>query len=182
MKLVVGLGNPGKKYQTTKHNLGFMALDSYANIHKFNYKKSIRFNAEIYKNSDVIYLKPKTFMNNSGVSVRKVCDYYNIESDNVLIIFDDLNLPFGKIRLRKNGSASGHNGIKSIISHLNTENFKRLRLGIERNINKEMKEDVLQDFSKSELKSISETLIDVANIIDDFIAGNDFENLMNRYN
>lgn len=182
MKLIVGLGNPGKKYKDTKHNIGFMGLDSYAVANKIKYKKSIKFISEIGMTNEAIIIKPKTFMNNSGLSVRKVIDYYNIDPKDVLIVFDDLNLPFGKIRLRKTGTAGGHNGIKSIIAHLSTQDFKRLRIGIGRDSNKDMKIDVLSKFSKSELKNIAQLNIITTNIIDNFIEGNDFDIIMNNYN
>lgn len=182
MKLVVGLGNPGKKYIDTKHNIGFMSLDSYAATKKIKYKKSIKFISEIGKTNDVIFLKPKTYMNNSGLSVRKVMEYYKIEPQNVLVIFDDLNLPFLKIRLRYSGSAGGHNGIKSIISHLGTQDFNRLRVGIGRDSDKEMKIDVLSSFSKAEAKMLDNLMLDTNNIIDDFVEGIPFENIMNKYN
>jgi len=182
MKLIVGLGNPGKKYVGTKHNIGFMSLDSYAGIKSIKYKKSIRFTSEIAKTNTAILIKPKTFMNNSGFAVRKVMEYYKIEPQNVLIIFDDLNLPMIKLRLRPSGSAGGHNGIKSIISHLGTQDFNRLRVGIGRDSNKEMKIDVLSDFSKSETKLFNDLVVDINNIIDDFIEGKTFESIMNKYN
>lgn len=182
MKLIVGLGNPGKKYKDTKHNIGFMTLDSYAAANKIKYKKSIKFISEIATTNKAILIKPKTYMNNSGLSVRKVMDYYNIDPEDVLIVFDDLNLPFSKIRLRKTGSAGGHNGIKSIITHLSTQGFKRLRIGIGRNSNKDMKIDVLSRFSNDELKNIAELNIITTNIIDDFVAEKDFDIIMNNYN
>lgn len=111
MKLIVGLGNPGKQYVHTKHNIGFTALDSYAEANKIKYKKSIKFTAEIAKTEQAIYLKPKTYMNNSGLAVKKVMEYYHIEAKDMLVIFDDLNLPFNKLRLRPSGSAGGHNGV-----------------------------------------------------------------------
>ena len=182
MKLIVGLGNPGKKYLDTKHNVGFIALDSYAEVYKLKYKNSIKFSAEVASSDKAILVKPKTFMNNSGLAVRKIMDYYKIESKDVLVIFDDLNLPFAKIRLRPSGSAGGHNGIKSIITHLGTQDFHRLRVGIGRDSNIDMKIDVLSSFSKSEMKILTDLEIDINNIIDDFIADKEFENIMNKYN
>jgi len=182
MKLIVGLGNPGKKYSDSKHNIGFMSLDAYTQLNKIKDKKSIRFTSEIAVGDTVVFMKPKTFMNNSGLAVRKVCDFYKISPEDILVIFDDLNLPFAKIRLRSTGSAGGHNGIKSIIANLWTENFNRLRIGIGRNDNKEMRDDVLSKFSKTELKQLTDLQIIIANIIDDFVANIDFELIMNKYN
>ncbi len=182
MKLIVGLGNPGKKYSDSKHNIGFMVLDTFAKANKINYKKSIRFISEIAVLNECILLKPKTYMNNSGLAIRKVCDFYKIPSEDVLVVFDDLNLPFAKLRLRRTGSAGGHNGIKSLIAHLGTEDFNRLRVGIGRNDNKEMKDDVLSNFSKSEMKILNELQTEICSIIEEFIKDNDFEKIMNKYN
>jgi PTH1 family peptidyl-tRNA hydrolase len=121
-------------------------------------------------------------MNNSGYSIFKIADYYNSDTENILIIFDDVALPFAKIRLRYKGGSGGHNGIKSILSHLNTEEFNRLRIGIDKNENKEMKDYVLSDFSKSEMKVLNDLLILVINIIDDFTENVRFEEIMNKYN
>ncbi len=182
MKLVVGLGNPGRKYKNSKHNIGFMSLDSYADANKVKFKKSIKFTAEIAKFKDAILVKPKTYMNLSGSSIRKIKDYYQINSDDILIVFDDLNLPFAKIRLRLSGGAGGHNGIKSIINSIYTEDFKRLRIGIGNNDNVDMKDYVLSNFSKHELKILDKLKIDIISIIDKFIDGTNFEILMNKYN
>lgn len=182
MKLIVGLGNPGKQYVHTKHNIGFTALDSYAEANKIKYKKSIKFTAEIAKTEQAIYLKPKTYMNNSGLAVKKVMEYYHIEAKDMLVIFDDLNLPFNKLRLRPSGSAGGHNGIKSIIAHLGTEEFKRLRVGIGRNQTQDMKDDVLSRFSKSELTVLKDTMIEINQIIDCFLEDVNFANIMTKYN
>jgi PTH1 family peptidyl-tRNA hydrolase len=181
-KLVVGLGNPGKKYANSKHNVGFMAIDKYAEAYKIKFKKSVKFNAEIAEFKDCVFVKPTTFMNNSGYSIFKITDYYNIDTENILIIYDDVALPFAKIRLRYKGGSGGHNGIKSILSHLNTEEFNRLRIGIDKNENKEMKDYVLSDFSKSEMKVLNDLLILVINIIDDFTENVRFEEIMNKYN
>ena len=158
MKLIVGLGNPGKKYQDTRHNIGFMCLDNYAKQNKVKFKKETKFKGESLKLGNLVLLKPHTFMNLSGQSVRAIMDYYNIDIDDVLIIFVDLALPAGKIRLREKGSSGGHNGIKSIISHVGTDVFRRLRIGIDSNPLIETKDFVLSKFSKEEKKLIDETI------------------------
>ena len=182
MKLIVGLGNPGKKYKNTKHNIGFIALDSYAEVNKIKYKKSVKFVSEIAIHNDAILLKPKTYMNNSGLAVVKAAKYYNVSLEDIVVISDDLNLPFSKIRIRESGSAGGHNGIKSIISNLNSENFKRIRVGIGDNKDIVMRDFVLSDFSKNEAKLLEDLKLILNNIINDFVSGERFESLMNKYN
>lgn len=130
MKLIVGLGNPGKKYENTRHNTGFLTMDKLAE--RLNVKINRKaFVSSIGKANDVIIMKPETFMNNSGLAVRKAINYYHLDpSKDLIVVYDDLDLPVGKIRLREKGSAGGHNGIKSIISNLGTQEFCRIRVGI----------------------------------------------------
>lgn len=135
MKLIVGLGNPGKQYENTRHNIGFEVIDELSrklsiplNQSKFKGLYGIGF----HKNEKVVLLKPLTYMNLSGESIRAVMDFYRIEIEDLVVIYDDLDLPAGKIRLRQKGSAGGHNGIKSTVSHLGTQEFNRIRIGIDR--------------------------------------------------
>jgi peptidyl-tRNA hydrolase, PTH1 family len=135
MKLIVGLGNPGKQYENTRHNIGFEVIDELSdrfsiplNQSKFKGLYGIGF----HQGEKVILLKPLTYMNLSGESIRAVCDYYQIDIENIVIIYDDLDLPVGKIRLRQKGSAGGHNGIKSTVAQLGTQEFNRIRIGIDR--------------------------------------------------
>jgi len=179
MKLIVGLGNPGKGYQKTRHNIGFMVLDKLAN----NYKLQKKFNAEITKKNNVIYAKPFTYMNESGIAIKKICRYYKIKPQDVLIIHDDKDLPCGKIRIRKDGSAGGHNGIKSIIEYLSTDKFNRLRIGIN-NPNIKIRNTanyVLNNFSLSEQKKIKATLALIPEIIS-IMQSQGIEKAMNIYN
>lgn len=182
MKLIVGLGNPGKKYQSTKHNVGFMCLDAYFKENKLKFKKEKRFYGESLKVGNVVFLKPHTFMNNSGQSVQSALDYYDMNVEDLLIIYDDLDLPLGKTRLREKGSAGGHNGIKSIISHIKTEEFKRIRFGIDSNPLIETKNYVLGKFSKQDLKVVNPSIDRVVEIINDFNNNQSFLNIMNNYN
>lgn len=182
MKLVVGLGNPGRKYKKTKHNVGFICLDYYAKKNGLKFKLDNKFNGEWLKQGDLLLLKPHTFMNLSGHSIVKLMKFYDVEIEDVLIIYDDLSLPFGKIRLREKGSAGGHNGIKSIIQNFKTEDFKRMKVGIDRNPMIEQKNYVLSKFSKVEQKELDEKVDVVSNIIDDFKKGIDFINIMNKFN
>ncbi len=181
-RLIVGLGNPGKKYAKSKHNVGFMCLDTFAKVNKLKFSKETKFVGEISIQGQTVYLKPKTFMNLSGNSVKAVQNFYQIPTENILVISDDIDLPIAKIRLREKGGSGGHNGLKSIISQLGSENFKRLRIGIDRNESVEAKEHVLSSFSKAETKLLNEELIKCSQIIDDFASGEDFQNIMNKYN
>lgn len=134
MKLIVGLGNPGKQYEATRHNVGFMALDHYADRHgieSFKDKQQLQCRiATLKRDSDsILFMKPATFMNESGRAVRTVADYYNLETPNILVVYDELALPFGVIRARQGGESAGHNGIKSIMQAAG-DDFIRLRIGI----------------------------------------------------
>ena len=136
MKLFVGLGNPGSKYERTRHNAGFMVIDALSKEWNIELTDEKKFKGQIgrgvVKGEKVILLKPTTFMNLSGESVRAVMDFYDIDIEDLVVIYDDLDLPHGKIRLRLKGSAGGHNGIKSLIAHVKTQEFKRIRVGIDR--------------------------------------------------
>ena len=159
MRLVVGLGNPGRKYSKTKHNIGFMCLDKFAQDNLVKFKKENKFRGESLKEGNLVLLKPHTFMNLSGESIRLVTDYYNIDVTDVLIIYDDLALPLGKLRLREKGSPGGHNGIKSIMQFLNTNEFMRFRVGIGRPVpGQETADYVLEKFTKTELEIINDIL------------------------
>lgn len=182
MKLVVGLGNPGRKYKSTKHNIGFMCLDYFAKGNKLKFKKENKFNGETLKMGNLILLKPHTFMNESGQSIRKLINFYNILLEDILVIYDDLDLPLGKTRLREKGSSAGHNGIKSIMSNLKTEEFKRVRIGIDKNPIYETKNYVLSSLSKKE-KIVMEPIYEkVSNIITDFSNGVEFVQIMTKNN
>jgi len=135
MKLIVGLGNPGKQYEETRHNIGFKVIDELAKRMDLSLNQS-KFKGlcgiGTYNGEKVMLLKPLTYMNLSGESVRPAMDYYQIDLENLLVVYDELDLPVGKIRLRQKGSAGGHNGIKSLITHLGTQEFKRIRIGVDR--------------------------------------------------
>ena len=154
MKLIVGLGNPGKQYEQTRHNIGFEVIDAVSsqfaiplNQSKFNGLYGMGF----YKGEKVILLKPLTYMNLSGESIRAVMDYYQIEVEDLLVIYDDLDLPVGKVRLRQKGSPGGHNGIKSTVAQLGTQEFNRIRIGIDRpQVEMNIPDYVLSRFHKDE--------------------------------
>lgn len=137
MKLVVGLGNPGDKYQKTRHNLGFTVLDDLAkkvNSGEIKWTKEEKFKSEtlslITQHFSLILVKPLTYMNNSGLAVKLLTSYYKLPATNLIVVYDDLDLPLGKIKIRLGGSAAGHHGVESIIKTLNSDQFIRVRLGI----------------------------------------------------
>ena len=184
MKLVVGLGNKGREYENTRHNMGFMLIDRYLQYKNITDKFKEKFNA-IYiettiNNEKVIFIKPMTYMNNSGIAVRSFVDFYKLNSEDILVISDDLDLDLGKFRLRRNGSSGGHNGLKSIISHLGTDNFKRLRIGIS-NDKDDVINYVLSKFSKKELNEIDTMFDTLVDVLDDYFLM-DFTSLMSKYN
>ena len=162
MKLIVGLGNIGPKYTFTRHNVGFMLADSIAINNNLTFRENPRLKC-LMSNlrdgyNDFLIIKPTTFMNLSGEAVRAVMDYYKISIEDVLIVYDDLSLELGKIRFRANGSDGGHNGIKSIIKHLGTQNIARLKIGIGPQPNLPSEVFVLQNFSKEELENLKSVL------------------------
>lgn len=133
MQLIVGLGNPGKKYEATRHNLGFMVLDEYAKKNlgpEVVWEKNDKFDAEILKMSNLLLIKPQAYMNNSGQTVAKLVNFYKVPIEKVVVIHDDLDLSLGKIKVRVGGSAAGHHGVESVIKSLGNDQFVRLRLGI----------------------------------------------------
>ena len=131
--LIVGLGNPGEKYARTRHNLGFLALDLLAERQKLKVNR-IKYKALVaeteFGGARCLLMKPQTYMNLSGEAVREAAQFYKIPSDHVLVIYDDVSLPVGKLRVRPSGSAGGHNGIKNIIAHLGTQDFPRVKIGV----------------------------------------------------
>jgi PTH1 family peptidyl-tRNA hydrolase len=176
ISLIVGLGNPGAEYDRTRHNIGFMAVDRLATSWSISLGKEKRFygifgegrlSSRLASNGKIRLLKPTTYMNLSGQSVRACADWFKCSPENILVVYDDMDLPLGKLRLRLSGSAGGHNGMKSIISHLGTQNFPRLRLGIGRGGDKDEKaiatkdnqnvtSHVLGGFTASENKILTE--------------------------
>ncbi len=162
MKIMVGLGNPGKQYEHTRHNVGFDVIDELSrrfNIPLDQSKLKGLYGIGFYKGEKVLLLKPLTFMNLSGESIRAVMDYYDIDLEDLLVIYDDLDLPVGKIRLRQKGSAGGHNGIKSTVAQLGTQAFNRIRIGIDRPQNGMSVPDyVLGKFHKEEQSQVQDVI------------------------
>ncbi len=158
-KLIIGLGNPTKKYKNTRHNIGFIFIDMLSE--KYNIKFKRKFDSLIgeliINNTRILLIKPQTFMNTSGIAVKQVVEAYNVDTNDILLIFDDLDLPFGKIKFKLNSSAGGHNGVKDIIDNLHTQNIQRIKYGILNQNKKEIysvTEFVLSKFSKEELNKI----------------------------
>ena len=148
MKLICGLGNPGKEYENTRHNVGFMIIDNYCYPDKFSQKFNGLYLEKNINGEKVIFLKPQSYMNLSGTVVRPFIDYYKIEKKDVLIIRDDLDLDLGHTRLKYNSSSGGDNGIKSIIQELKSQEFYQYKVGISNNKRKDTKDYVLGRFSK----------------------------------
>ncbi|MBE9115847.1 aminoacyl-tRNA hydrolase [Lusitaniella coriacea LEGE 07157] len=161
-QLIVGLGNPEKKYDKTRHNIGFEAVDILAQRWQTKWQDNRRFKGQFAEGrsstGDKVYLlKPSTYMNRSGESIRSVVDWYKLSPESLLVIYDDMDLPLGRLRLRLSGSAGGHNGIKSTISHLGGQNFPRLRIGIGKSQNATVSH-VLGRFSPEENKIVTDVL------------------------
>lgn len=186
MKLIVGLGNPGKKYELTRHNIGFQILDYIAEYLKVKFKpaKGDWYGVSgKYCDNEFYFMKPSTFMNNSGEAVFDFLTSNNIPLNNILVVCDDFQIPFGMIRLRTKGSDGGHNGVSSIIYRLNTMSFPRMRIGIGKDILK--KEDyidyVLTNFDKEEITDLSELFPKYKDCVLSFIS-EDIKVTMNKYN
>ena len=171
MKIIAGLGNPGDKYKFTRHNAGFMALDYLKYQWDFDFKFESKFNAEVAKinhnGQSLIMLKPFTYMNLSGQSLISVMNFYKIAREDILIIYDDIALPVGKLRFRTKGSDGGHNGIKSIINVLgNNNNFDRLKIGIGPQPPLPSEVYVLQNFSDEQLSNLKPVLKEVQSAVE----------------
>jgi len=158
MKLIIGLGNPGLKYTSTRHNVGWKVLDLLNQELGFSFKNNLRTESEIAKNREVILARPQTFMNNSGRSVAKLLKYYDLTPADLIVIHDDLDLPLGAIRHRSTGSSGGHNGVQSIIDHLSTRDFSRIKIGIGRPQSGDPASYVLKPFPKTDLAELQPTL------------------------
>ena len=185
MKIIAGLGNPTDKYKGTRHNIGFMAVDRLArdhgapvNQHKFRAMTG----SCILAGQKVLLMKPLTFMNLSGESIRQAADFFKIEPEDILIIYDDISLEPGMLRIRRKGSAGGHNGMKSIINHLGTDAFPRVRVGIggERHPDMDLADYVLSHFQGKEAEEIDQALDKACKAAELFAAGQ-LDEAMNLY-
>jgi len=199
--IIAGLGNPGAKYASTRHNAGFLALDHISKEYDLKIS-AVRFKSLCARYTvtgyavnlqsdesgedkfDVLFMKPQTYMNNSGEAVSQAAKFYKIPPENILVISDDISLPVGKVRIRKSGSAGGQKGLKSIIEHLATENFPRIKIGVgdKPHPDYELIDWVLAKFSKEDEKIMSEAFGKVYDCIDMFIRGTPVEKIQNKYN
>lgn len=186
-KMIVGLGNPGDKYAHTKHNIGFDVLDILANRYNLNFTRNQTFLADtastFIDGEKIILVKPITFMNESGQSVKPLLAYNGLNKDDLVVIYDDLDLSIGQLRLRQKGSAGGHNGIKSIISHLGSQDFKRLKIGIGRpKHGMSVVNHVLGRFEQADQSDVENGLLRAADAIEHYININDFNQTGNKFN
>lgn len=185
MKLIAGLGNIGEKYLFTRHNAGFMVADKLAYDNNFEFREEKKLKCLLAKTKingeDIIIIKPTTFMNLSGEAVIAVMNYYKIEVKDILIIYDDLSLDIGKIRFRANGSDGGHNGIKSIIKHLGTKDFDRIKVGIGPQPPIPSEAFVLQNFTKEQLEEMKVSVKRTTEAIE-FYLENGIAKAQNSYN
>jgi PTH1 family peptidyl-tRNA hydrolase len=185
MKAIIGLGNPGMKYAGTRHNIGFDAVTAIAD--KYNLSINNKKFKGVYADGHiagekVLLIQPQTFMNLSGECVREVADFYKLNPDEIIIICDDINLDVGRLRIRKKGSAGGHNGLKNIIAHLGTEEFPRIRVGVgEKTEGWDLADYVLARFDKDSEPVIREALANVVGAVETWISEG-IDAAMNRFN
>ncbi|MFO7814540.1 MAG: aminoacyl-tRNA hydrolase [Halanaerobiales bacterium] len=184
MKLIVGLGNPGQKYAETRHNVGFTAIKRLAD--HFNIRnvdkdcEALVARGEI-EHEKVILAQPLTYMNKSGRAISKLVDKFNISLENLIVIYDDLDLPTGKLRVKSKGSSGGHKGIKSIMENLDSKEINRIRIGIGRPLDLPVNEYVLREFSDEQQKRVEETFEIIDQVVIDII-NNGVSSAMNKFN
>jgi PTH1 family peptidyl-tRNA hydrolase len=190
MILIVGLGNPGKKFEKTRHNAGFRTIDEIAAkfqfpIFIFQKKSNSLISKKEINQKKVVLVKPQTFINNSGKAVKVLIKHYNLNPENLFVIHDDLDLPLGKIRIAKNRGSAGHKGVQSIINELGTKDFIRFRIGIKpqkiENRKQKIEELVLQKFTRAEEKIVKEVVKKTIQVVD-FLLKEGLEKTMSKYN
>lgn len=184
MKLIVGLGNPGKEYERTRHNAGFDVMDEIARMASASITQK-KFKALVDKvnigGQSVLLMKPQTYMNNSGEAVRAAMDFYHLQPQDLLVIYDDMDLAVGRLRLRQKGSAGGHNGIKSIIAHIGTQTFDRIRVGIDKDPRIPTVNWVLGKIRKEDMDAYLESVNEAAKAAV-FSVTHEFMETMNQFN
>jgi peptidyl-tRNA hydrolase, PTH1 family len=173
--LIVGLGNPGRAYEKTRHNLGFLCTEKFAEKHGFPFRKSDQFSGKIavgqFSDKKVYLLLPLTYMNCSGEVVQSVAKYFRVAPHHILVVCDDINLPFGSLRMRSEGSAGGHNGLKSIEAHLGTRGYPRLRVGVGDRVQGELADYVLSPFTKEEMEELPKIIENSIADIEQWVKG-----------
>lgn len=174
MKIIVGLGNPGKEYEKTKHNLGFLFLEYLENKYNFKITKKA-FDSLIletkFKDNKVVFVKPQTYMNLSGNAVQKVKSFYKVDSKDIIVIFDDIDIPFETIKYKTTGSGGTHNGMKNIVQCLGTKDFSRIKIGLGglKHDNQDLKDFVLQNFNKEQLEKLQNVFEKAEERLDEFL-------------
>lgn len=184
--LIVGLGNPGKNYEFTRHNAGFLTLDHIASkldTEINNLKNNALVADVVINNHRCLLVKPQTFMNNSGTAVRDIAKFYKIPPEKIIVIFDDISLPCGKLRIRRKGTDGGHNGIKSIIYHLNSDQFPRIKIGVGAKPNPEydLADWVLSKFGKDDTEQLEAAITKATEVLP-FILDGEIDKAMNKAN
>ncbi len=186
MKMIVGLGNIGTRYDETRHNTGFMVVDQLARDYHLGAFTHLKQEAVavsgVINGEKVMLVKPTTFMNDSGRAVGPLVDYYDIDLNDLVIVNDDLDMPVGKVRLKTHGASGGHNGLKSIINVLGTKNFNRVKVGIDHPQHGTVVSHVLGKFSKDERPKFDQAVEQAEHALEDWINGEEFTKLMNDYN
>lgn len=182
IKLIVGLGNPGLEYELTRHNIGWLALDALSFESDLNWKDKFKgqYADKSFEGEKVFFLKPKTFMNLSGESVQPLCQFFKITPQEILVVYDEIDLPFGQIMFKKGGGLAGHNGLKSIAKCLGTQDFYRLRMGVSRPKHGSVSNWVLGRWSQEEMDQLSPYLDGVSKAFD-LLLKNGFERAANKY-
>lgn len=181
LKLVVGLGNPGVRYDGTRHNVGFVVLDKLAERAGTTFQKDGKWEGETARLGSVLLLKPLTYMNESGRSVGSLCRFYRWQPEQVLVVFDDIALPLGTIRFKQNGGHGGHNGVRSLIDHFGSENFPRLKIGIEGTAGEALVGHVLGSFKPNERELVENTLATAADAVQ-LALSSGIESAANQFN
>ena len=185
MYIIVGIGNPGRQYENTKHNIGFISLDYLSaawNIPIQKIKHKALIGEGQHKGERILLVKPQTFVNLSGESVGEIARFYKVPPENIIVIYDDVNFDAGRIRIRPKGSDGGHNGMKSLIYHLHSDNFPRIRLGVgQKPANYDLADWVLSKFTDEEIKTLSKAVDCVPDMVEEIMLKG-VQSAMNRFN
>ncbi|AYF92933.1 aminoacyl-tRNA hydrolase [Apilactobacillus bombintestini] len=185
MKMIVGLGNVGPQYKNTRHNTGFIVVDEFAKKHGVELstnKMEAKFGSTMINGEKVMLVEPLTFMNDSGRAVGPLMKYFKLNLEDLIVVYDDMDLPVGKIRLRNHGSAGGHNGIKSIIAHLQTDKFNRIRVGTDHPKRESVVDYVLGKFTDEQKPGLNQAVDQTMDALDEFVDGVEFNRLENKFN